>query len=341
MGPLSAAGEPSGQARLRARASMKGQHMDIRWPRASRTAVVFFSVAPLLVAQPARAQCTKDTDCKGSRVCNQGACVDASPSQQTPREGAQPAPHPAEPAATPLTAPPVQAPAQAAPQVAPAYGPPVYGSPQGYPPSYGPPTGYAPLPYAPPAYGAPPPAYATSPVHRTSSGWASGAATYGIVAGAVSFALAIGAEATKNESVPSGPLGGAATLLFGVSLPVVAAGGSSARQDPRVTGYSGLRITGWIGYAATLADATLLLSQVGKKEPPDGQILSVGILGMSSLACFIIDAYASAGEANRIAEYEQGRAARRSTPGVVAPFFTRAPGAPHRMTSGLAWLTAF
>jgi hypothetical protein len=162
------------------------------------------------------------------------------------------------------------------------------------------------------------------------------------VASAISLGLAVGAEATKDKSVPSGPLGGTATLLYAISLPIVAAGGSSARENAAVTGYAGLRITGWIGYAVTLADAAVLLSQIGKNQPPDGQILSVGILGVSSLVCFIVDGYASASKANRIAAYEAGfRANRRPSQGMVLPFVARDRANPQRMAGGLSWLAAF
>jgi hypothetical protein len=37
-----------------------------------------------LTSTTAAAQCTKDTDCKGDRICVEGSCVDASPSQSSP-----------------------------------------------------------------------------------------------------------------------------------------------------------------------------------------------------------------------------------------------------------------
>ena len=50
-----------------------------------------------LPATPARAQCTKDTECKGERVCQKGDCVDQP---QVPQQGgiAEPAPGPGAPA---------------------------------------------------------------------------------------------------------------------------------------------------------------------------------------------------------------------------------------------------
>ena len=70
-------------------------------------------VSCLLCASLSQAQCTKDTDCKGARVCEAGACVEQSPALGA--AGAT-APTPA-PAAPP---PPIAAPAPVAPLPQPA-----------------------------------------------------------------------------------------------------------------------------------------------------------------------------------------------------------------------------
>jgi hypothetical protein len=177
---------------------------------------------------------------------------------------------------------------------------------------------------------------------ETSAGWAAGAGTYGIISAAVVFGLAVASEATKSKTIPSAPLGGIATLLFAVSLPVVAAGGSSARENPMVTGSPSLRISGWIGYAVALGDAAILLSNAGKEEPADGQILSVGMLGAAAMACFIADAFISASEATRIVQFEKGMgSAGVSRRGIWAPFVARDPANPQRLATGLAWGTPF
>jgi hypothetical protein len=92
----------------------------------------FGSVAALLLVQSAaHAQCTKDTDCKGDRVCEAGKCTapapaapapaapsdvapsaDATASPAPPAEGASPEPAPPEPA--PLAQPVSTSPAPAA-----------------------------------------------------------------------------------------------------------------------------------------------------------------------------------------------------------------------------------
>jgi hypothetical protein len=46
----------------------------------------------LLGASPAQAQCTKDIDCKGNRICQQGACVEAAQPMAAPPAAPQPQP---------------------------------------------------------------------------------------------------------------------------------------------------------------------------------------------------------------------------------------------------------
>jgi uncharacterized membrane protein YgdD (TMEM256/DUF423 family) len=273
------------------------------------------TLAVLLLPATAHAQCTKDTDCKGNRVCRMGACEDPLPAQPAPYPAPQPAPYPAAPAYA----------APAAPTAPPAY----------YAP---PPAGYAP---PQPAYVAP--AVAPPPAVRSDPGWAAGAATYGIISGVVALGLAIGAEATKEDTIPAAPLGGVATALFAASLPIVAIGGSSARGHPSVTGSLGLRIAGWIAYGVTLADAAYLLSQVGQGEVDDGLILSVGLLGTAAMACFVVDARLSAAEAARLQALESQGGARASwrSGGVLVPMVLRAPGNAHRLAAGLAWAARF
>lgn len=71
----------------------------------------------VLLAAPAQAQCSKDIDCKGERVCEAGQCVDPKPMEALP-----PPPPPPPAAAAPTegaadaAAPPNAAPPPAAPQ---------------------------------------------------------------------------------------------------------------------------------------------------------------------------------------------------------------------------------
>jgi len=308
-------------------------------PRRVAFLIVATGFAILFWPATVRAQCAKDTDCKGDRVCRMGACEDPTPVQPVPPVAA-PGYAPAGPTAAPGPAgyPP---PTGSAPQPAPTNAAP----PPGYYPPPAPPPGY--YPPAGPAYGAPPTGY-TAPAGgpptsvQADPGWAAGAATYGIISGVAVLALAIGAEATKADEIPATPMGGVATALFAASVPIVAIGGSSARTHPAVTGSLGLRIAGWISYGVALADAAYLLSQSGKSEPDDGLILSVGLLGAASMACFVVDARISAAQATSLAG-PQGYA--RAQPlvrgGVLAPVLLRDPSNPARLAAGLAWASTF
>jgi hypothetical protein len=109
----------------------------------------------MFVGKIALAQCQRDTDCKGARVCVSGQCVDQPAPAPAPQPGYAPPPPGYGP--QPGYAPP---PPGYAPQ--PGYAQP-YPPPPGYappPPGYAPPQpGYA-QPYPPPGYAQPQPGYA-------------------------------------------------------------------------------------------------------------------------------------------------------------------------------------
>jgi hypothetical protein len=88
----------------------------------------------MLVGKSALAQCQRDTDCKGARVCLNGQCVDRPAAAPAPAPAPMPAPQPAY-----------------APQPQPGYAPAPQPQP-GYAPQ--PQPGYAPQPTAPPGAGA-------------------------------------------------------------------------------------------------------------------------------------------------------------------------------------------
>jgi hypothetical protein len=69
--------------------------------------VLLLSLGTLLVSGGARAQCTKDTDCKGERLCESGKCVEppVAASPASPVEAPIPAPDATSPATTPAPAP--------------------------------------------------------------------------------------------------------------------------------------------------------------------------------------------------------------------------------------------
>lgn len=122
---------------------------------------------------------------------------------------------------------------------------------------------------------------------------------FGIIAGLSVIGLTIGSEMTKEDQIPALPLGVGATVLTAAAGPITAIGAASARGGGGVTGAPGLRIAGWVGYTLMLLDASVLIGLgVAEIEPPDGVILSVGLLGGSSLACLASDAFISAAQAN-------------------------------------------
>jgi hypothetical protein len=57
-------------------------------------------------AVEAAAQCSKDIDCKGTRVCNRGECVEIAPAPAAPAPAPAPAPPAAQPAPPPPSPPP-------------------------------------------------------------------------------------------------------------------------------------------------------------------------------------------------------------------------------------------
>ena len=65
--------------------------------------LAFAACCAMLAARPALADCTKDSDCKGARICSpEGRCVDPQPCPPCPCEQA---PEPATPAPAPPAAP--------------------------------------------------------------------------------------------------------------------------------------------------------------------------------------------------------------------------------------------
>jgi hypothetical protein len=130
------------------------------------------------------------------------------------------------------------------------------------------------------------------------TGWALGAAIGGFSAAGTALVLAGGAEALRTNQAPAMSLGAVATSLLAAGGPIVFMGGNSARSESGVRGSFGLRLTGWITYGLTLADATSLLG-VGAANltVPPGLIISAGLLGALSLTFFSIDALISRHEA--------------------------------------------
>ncbi len=224
----------------------------------SKRATLAALVVLLLAGSTAVAQCTKDTDCKGDRVCVSGACVDAT---------------------TELPPPPAPA--------------------------------VAPRPDSSPG---------SSPGLPADGGWAFPAAIIGFVSSGLVLTLALGSEATRQDQIPSLPLGILATVTAAAAGPVVFAGGASARSGDAPRGSIGLRITGWVTYGVALALAgALIFTGVLEITAPPGLITGVGLLGAGSLVCFSLDALFSRSRVERLVremrreEQAAGASARATT----------------------------
>jgi hypothetical protein len=133
------------------------------------------------------------------------------------------------------------------------------------------------------------PTYTSSDIARTRS-----AAIVGYIAIAPVLGLAVGAAAADDGTA----LGGVATLIFGVTLPVVAGSSSKLRDRSGVTGSPGLRLAGWIGYGFTMVDAIVAVGLGASDiEVPDGTVIALGVLGGASLAMISAEANTTARQA--------------------------------------------
>src|SRR6185369_4008920 len=103
------------------------------------------------------------------------------------------------------------------------------------------------------------------------------------------------------HQVPSLPLGVTATVLLTASVPIVAASAASARHGNSALGVRALRILGWIAYGCSLAEATTLIGMgAAKVTPPEGIIISTGLLGTASLGMMSIDALISRAQTREV-----------------------------------------
>ncbi len=251
---------------------------------------------------PAGADCTRSADCAEPLRCRARVCTDpvarSAPSQRAPTQIPQNPP---------------------APQYQPS--PQYQAAPQQQP--------YPPDP-AQRTFVAPP---------RAAPGWAFAGAILGFASMVPIAALAIASEATKAHRLPAIPIGATATVLVASIAPVVAVAGSSAREPFRdqVRGILALRVLGWISYGAVLAQATVLIATgAATITPPDGLIVSTGLVGLGALALFAADALVSRGQAQQ--RVQQG--AQTPTAGRVqlVPVISAARTGNHRIepTLGLA-----
>jgi hypothetical protein len=160
----------------------------------------------------------------------------------------------------------------------------------------------APAPKAEPAafLGEPTPTVAATP-DPTDAGWARGAFYFGAGAAAIDVTLTALVLATNPQDASAArDLGALSIVFFGVTTPLIALGGGSARNHPSVTGHPNLRVASWIACGLTLADAAWLLLRSHKEVIGDGWVASVGVLGTFSALGFTIDARTSASQAERL-----------------------------------------
>ncbi len=162
---------------------------------------------------------------------------------------------------------------------------------------------------------------------REMPGWALGGAILGFTSSGVVLALATGSAITNGNLAPAMTLGGAATILFGVTTPLVSTASGSVRDGANVPGVLGLRIAGWVGYGLTLSNAVaaLLLGALDNTVPTP-LIVSLGLLAATDEVLFSVEALVARSQASGVIEH---RAAAERAPLRVAPIFTVLPSRDH------------
>jgi hypothetical protein len=237
----------------------------------------------------ALAQCTKDTDCKGNRVCSNGQCLDAL--APPPPVGA-PGPTVVAPPPPPVqvilntnntnTATNSQAQGQQQNAIVTQPGPVNFNEPR---------LGRRPH----------------------SAGWAIGAGIVGLVFSGVVLGLAAGADASRpytyyssythhrGDAEVSLPLSITSLVLTAVMVPVIASGGSSARRDTDLHGAIVLRVFSWIFYGCALAAGVVGIPLQILEATPDGYLIVPGALGAASLIFMAIDNFISFGQNRHLA----------------------------------------
>lgn len=266
--------------------------------------LAFASVAVFGVGS-AHAQCTKDTDCKGDRVCNNGQCVDVTlqPSHAQPPAAVSTVPPP--PTMSPtqpviVQPPPAAVPAQPVQVI-------VNNGPQA-------PQAVQPMRLQEPQLGRKPPG----------GGWAIGAGVTGLVFGVIVVGLAGASESTKVDKIPSLPLGITALVLTIAMCPVTASGGSSARAGTDLHGVVPLRVFAWLFYGLAIGGGVLTaVLGAADHRPPDGLIIGIGGLAGLSFLFLSIDDFVSFAQNRGLAErYERGMTSSLELAHYLSPFLT-------------------
>jgi hypothetical protein len=142
-------------------------------------------------------------------------------------------------------------------------------------------------------------------------------------AGIIGYAMAapiIGlatAAALSDEFETGGILGGVATLSLGISAPLIAGRARKTREITHVEGSYPARLTGWILYGISMADAIVALGlTIGEVEVPNATVIALGALGAASSILFGVDA-------TRTAEQSKKYVARKGIEVTPALYFSQ------------------
>lgn len=123
--------------------------------------------------------------------------------------------------------------------------------------------------------------------------------TAGIVGYAMAapiIGLAAGA-AFADDFETGGILGGVATLGLGISYPLIASRARKTRDITKVDGNYPARLTGWILYGISMADAVLALALTAAEvEVPNATVIALGALGAASSILIGVDATTTASQ---------------------------------------------
>jgi hypothetical protein len=170
-----------------------------------------------------------------------------------------------------------------------------------------------------------------TPERPLSDGWALGGGIMGLVTVAPFTGLGIAAALTNEDTIPSVPLGGSATVLAAIVSPLVFGSGRSARRGAMVRGVVGLRVTGWVSYGLCLGNAIVMIA-LGLSDVfvPSWEIVLATVIGDISLISFSIDALVSHKQAKRAIEAQVGNVSKSDS------FLTLSPAvAPVKSESGV------
>jgi hypothetical protein len=254
--------------------------------------------AVALWGSAALAQCSKDTDCKGSRVCSAGQCVDPVPAPVYQQPQAQPLPPP--PAAYQQPAPQAPAPViyqQPAPTV-------VVQQPAQQMPAPPPPSAQPVVIINNQGQGGPQqPLKLQEPQlgrKKPSAGWPIAAGVMGLIFSPTVLVLA-GISAATSDAVGIGF--GIAALLTGIIFtPIIASGSSSARSFEGVNGVAVLRVFGWILYGLSVAAGIVEVSAALLGATDMGTLVFLtGCGGALAMLFFSIDGFVAGGQAKSLA----------------------------------------